>query len=175
MIRMIRNGWAASLLVWACLVALQAGAASPDVTLNDIHGKPHAFSEYIGRGQWTVLSVWGPRCPPCIEEMPELQKFYDAHKNGKATVIGVAVDFPSFGPARRDEVARFAENYLISFPLLLGDEKVFTRFGGADLLGVPTTLIYDPKGAIVARHTGLVSRDMLERFIKKWDQPEGVK
>ncbi len=107
--------------------------------------------------------------------MPELQKFYDAHKNGKATVIGVAVDFPSFEPASRDEVARFAENYLISFPLLLGDEEVFTRFGGADLLGVPTTLIYDPKGAIVARHAGLVSRDMLERFIKKWDQPEAVK
>jgi len=172
---MMRNGLAASLLVWACLAPLQAGAASPDVALNDIHGKPHHFSEYIGRGQWTVLSVWGPRCPPCIEEMPELQKFHDAHKNGKATVIGVAVDFPSFGPARRDEVARFAESYLISFPLLLGDEKVFTRFGGADLLGVPTTLIYDPKGAIAARHTGLVSRDMLERFIKKWDQPEGVK
>lgn len=172
---MIRNGLAASLLVWASLAPLQAGAASPDVTLNDIHGEPHRFSEFIGCGQWTVLSVWGPRCPPCIEEMPELQKFYDAHKNGTATVIGVAMDFPSFGPARRDEVARFAENYLISFPLLLGDEKVFTRFGGADLLGVPTTLIYDPKGAIAARHTGLVSRDMLERFIQKLDQPKGIK
>lgn len=152
---------AASLLVWACLVPLQAGAASPDVTLSDIHGKPHHFSEYIGRGQWTVLSVWGPRCPPCIEEMPELQNFYDAYKNSKATVIGVAVDFPSFGPARRDEVAGFAEDCLIRFPLLLGDEKNFTRFGGADLLGVPTTLIYDLKGAIAARHTGIVSRDML--------------
>lgn len=72
---MMRNGLAASLLVWDCLAPLQAGAASPDVTLNDIHGKPHHFSEYIGRGQWTVLSVWGPRCPSCIEEMPELQNF----------------------------------------------------------------------------------------------------
>ena len=172
---MIRNRITVCLFVWASLMSLHAGAASPDVSLNDIHGKAHHFSEYIGRGQWTVLSVWGPRCPPCIEEMPELQKFHDAHKNGKATVIGVAVDFPSFGPARRDEVAHFAENYLISFPLLLGDEAVFTRFGGADLLGVPTTLIYDPRGAIVARHTGLVSRDMLERFVEKWEQRGAAK
>lgn len=167
-----RTGLSMLMYVWLGVMALQAGAASPDVSLKDIHGKSHHFSEYIGRGQWTILSVWGPRCPPCIEEMPDLQKFFDAHQGGRATVIGVAVDFPSFGPARRDEVAQFADNYLISFPLLLGDEKVFTRFAGADLLGVPTTVIYDPKGAIAARHTGLVTRDMLERFIKKWDQAE---
>jgi thiol-disulfide isomerase/thioredoxin len=172
---MIRNGLAAGALLLGFMFALVASAASPDVTLNDIHGKPHHFSEYIGRGQWTVLAVWGPRCPPCIEEMPELQKFHDAHKDKRARVLGVAVDFPSFGPARRDEVARFAEDYLIGFPLLLGSEEAFTRFGGADLLGVPTTVIYDPKGAIVARHTGSISLDMLERFINKWDQPEATK
>ena len=157
------------------LMSAAASAASPDVTLLDIHGKPHHFSDYIGRGQWTVLTVWGPRCPPCIEEMPELQKFHDANKDGKARVLGVAVDFPSFGPARRDEIAQFSESYLISFPLLLGSEDAFTRFGGADLLGVPTTVIYDPNGAIMARHIGSVSRDMLERFINKWDKVETSK
>lgn len=162
-------------LLLACFAAPFAGAASPDVTLDDVHGKPHHFSEYIGRGHWTVLSVWGPRCPPCKEEMPELQSFHDANKGGKAMVLGVAVDFPTFGPARRDEVVKFAENYLISFPLLLGSEEAFTRFGGAELLGVPTTVIYDPKGAIVARHMGKVTRDMLENFISKWDQPGDIK
>ena len=82
-------------------------------------------------------------------------------------MLGVAVDFPSFGPAKRDEVAKFAEDYLIGFPLLLGSAESFTRFGGADLLGVPTTLIYDPNGAIVVRHTGSVSRRMIENFITK--------
>ena len=167
---LLRGAFLAGLLASAA-----AGAASPDVTLLDTHGKPHHFSDYIGRGQWTVLTVWGPRCPPCIEELPELQKFHDANKDGRARVLGVAVDFPSFGPARRDEVARFSENYLISFPLLLGSEDAFTRFGGADLLGVPTTVIYDPNGAIVARHIGSVSRDMLERFINKWDKVEASK
>ncbi len=162
-------------LILTCLLSTLAGAASPDVTLNDINGKPHHFSEYIGRGQWTVLTVWGPRCPPCVEEMPDLQSFHEANKDGKAMVVGVAVDFPSFGPARRDEVAKFAEDYQILFPLLLGSEETFARFGCADLLGVPTTLIYDPKGAIVARHTGRITKGMLEHFIKKWDKSEEAK
>lgn len=164
------------LCLWCMLLASSvAQAASPDVTLNDVHGKPHHFSEYIGRGHWTVLVVWGPRCPPCVEEMPELQGFHDDHASGRARVLGVAVDFPTFGQARRDEVAKFAEDYLINFPLLLGSADTFTRFGGADLQGVPTTLIYDPQGAIVVRHTGSVTRDMIERFIQKWDQAEAGK
>ena len=156
----------------ACVMASPASAASPDVTLDDTQGKPRHFSEYIGRGQWTVLVVWGPRCPPCIEEMPALQGFHDDHQN-KAMVLGVAVDFPSFGQAGREEVAQFAEDYLIGFPLLLGSAETFTRFGGADLQGVPTTLIYDPQGAIVVRHTGSVTRDMIERFIAKTEAEAG--
>ncbi len=171
---MIRAAVLASILLWGALGAMTAGAASPDVTLNGVDGTPHHFSEFIGRGKWTVLVVWGPRCPPCIEEMPGMQKFHDAN-SARANVLGVAVDFPSFGQARRDEVAKFAEDYFIRFPLLLSDGEVFTRFAGDDLLGVPTTVIYDRKGAIVARHTGSVSRDMVERFIDKWDAPEPEK
>ena len=157
----------ASALAVAILMMPLAHAASPDVKLQDLQGKEHHVSEYIGRGHWTILVVWGPRCPPCVEEMPELQSFHDKYKDKRAKVLGVAVDFPSFGPAKRDEVAKFAEDYLIGFPLLLGSAESFTRFGGADLLGVPTTLIYDPNGAIVVRHTGSVSRRMIENFITK--------
>ena len=83
-------------------------------------------------------------------------------------------DFPTFGQAKRDEVVKFTEDYLINFPVLLGNAEAFTRFGGADLQGMPTTVIYDRKGAIVVRHTGSITRDMIERFITKWDV-EGAK
>ena len=165
--RQLIKGW---LLGLGALMCMQVYAASPDVILNDVQGKPHHFSEYIGRGHWTVLVVWGPRCPPCVEEMPDLQTFHDAHKKDKAIVLGVAVDFPTFGQARRDEVVKFMQDYLISFPVLLGNAESFTRFGGADLQGVPTTVIYDPKGAMVARHIGAVNRELVENFIAKWDK-----
>ena len=166
----MRKPAARCLLMLALLLPALAGAASPDVTLEDVNGKLHHFSEFIGRGQWTVLAVWGPRCPPCVEEMPALQRFHDDNRKDRAIVLGVAVDFPTFGQARRDEVARFLEDYLIDFPVLLGSAEIFTRFGGAELRGMPTTLIYDRKGAIVARHTGSVTRAMLEGFIAKWER-----
>lgn len=165
--RIFLKGWVLGL---GALVCAQVYAASPDVTLNDLQGKPHHFSEYIGRGHWTVLVVWGPRCPPCIEEMPDLQTFHDANNKDKAIVLGVAVDFPSFGQARPDEVAKFTQDYLISFPILLGNADSFIRFGGAELQGVPTTVIYDRNGAIAARHIGAVNRQLVESFIAKWDR-----
>lgn len=169
-IRVVLLTFAIAWLFPACLFA-----ASPDVTLKDVQGKPHHLSEYIGRGQWTVVTVWGPRCPPCVEEMPDLQKFHDDNQNGRAMVLGVAVDYPSFAPGRRDEVARFAENYFITFPLLLGSDEAFGRFGGGELMGVPTTVIYDRDGKLVARHVGRISAEMLERFIQKWDKTGGAK
>ena len=45
------------------------------------------------------------RCLPCVEEMPELQGFHDDHQLDKARVLGVAVDFPNFAQAKRDEEA----------------------------------------------------------------------
>ena len=169
---MKRNDWVA-LCCALCWLAPLSQAASPDVTLKDPQGKAHHFSEYIGKGQWTILVVWGPRCPPCIEEMPELQGFHDDYHKDRAMVLGVAVDFPSFGQAKQTEVAKFTQDYFITFPVLLGSAETFTRFGGADLLGVPTTLIYDPRGAIVVRQTGSVSRDMIERFIAQSEAEAG--
>jgi peroxiredoxin len=156
-----------------CISMTPTRAASPDVSLNDLQGKSHHFSEYIGRGQWTVLLVWGPDCPRCTEQIPEMQGFHDDYNEGAAMVLGVAVDFPGLGLARRDAVAKFAQDHPIGFPLLLGSAESFTRFGGADLQGVPTTLIYDPKGAIVVRHAGSVTRDMIERFIAKVEAAAG--
>jgi len=89
-----------------------AAAASPDITLAGLDGKDHHLGEYIGQGKWVLLNVWGPRCPPCLEEIPELVSFHEAHVGEDAMVVGMALDFPSFGYARRDEVARFEELWI---------------------------------------------------------------
>ncbi len=40
----------------------------------------------------TVINIWGTECPPCIEEMPELQKLQDEFKDKKVKVIGIVSD-----------------------------------------------------------------------------------
>jgi len=146
-------------------LALLAG--SPDLSLPDLDGKPHALSEYIGKGKWTIVNVWGPRCPPCQEELPELVRFHDEHYKTDATVLGIALDYPSFGAADPDEVRTFADAYLVSFPILLGNDVMFDKFNAGPLLGMPTTLAYNPEGELVGVQVGAVTRKIIEDFIRK--------
>ncbi len=123
----------------------QAGPAGPGVWLEGIDGERHNLNDYIGKGKWTVLNIWGTRCPPCLEEMPELVHFHDDYQDSKAIVVGVAIDFPSFGFARKDEVAAFVDDHLIEFPVLLSDAGISEKIGAGRLEGLPTTFLYTPQ------------------------------
>ena len=61
------------------------------------------------------------------------------------------------------EVIEFAENMLVSYPIVLGDKKTTDQFGR--IRGLPTTLIYDPKGKLVKTHLGAITRSQIEALI----------
>jgi len=141
--------------------------ASLDISLEGIDGERHKVSAYIGRGKWVVLNIWGTRCPPCRDEMPELVRFHDEHNNDDAIVLAIAIDFPSYGYAKRDEVTRFADDYLIDFPILLSDASITKKLGLGNLEALPTTYIFNPEGKVVGMQVGGVTQDILENFIEK--------
>jgi thiol-disulfide isomerase/thioredoxin len=138
-----------------------------DIQLEGSDGKQHALSEYIGKEKWTVLNIWGPKCPPCREEMPDLVRFHDTHKDTDAIVVGIAIDFPSYGYAIKKDVVKFAEDFMIDFPILLSDSSITERLGLGVLQGLPTTYMYTPEGELVGAQVGGVSKEILENFIKK--------
>ena len=141
-------------------------AGPPDIALTDLAGRTHALSEYIGKGKWTIVNIWGPRCPPCQEELPELVRFHDQHKDTDATVLGIALDYPSFRKPDAEEVAAFADEYLVSYPLLLADADMIEAFGTGPLAGMPTTFAYTPEGELVAVQTGMITQEIIEDFIR---------
>ena len=143
--------------------------ATPDVLLKGMDGNRHNLNEYIGRGKWTALNIWGARCPPCLEEMPELVHFHDEHKDTNALVVGVAIDFPSFGYANKEEIAEFIDDHLIEFPVLLSDASISEKIGAGILEGLPTTYLYTPQGQLVGTQVGGITRNILEAFIRKYE------
>ena len=155
------------------LAVAQAAPAAPDVWLEDIDGDRRNLNEYIGKGKWTALNIWGARCPPCLEEMPELVHFHDDNQDSKAIVVGVAIDFPSFGFAKRDEVAAFVDDHLIEFPVLLSDGGISEKIGAGRLEGLPTTYLYTPRGELVAMQVGGITRTILESFIARYEAGTG--
>lgn len=133
----------------------QAELTKRDV-LKDMAGKEHRLSNY--QGKWVLINYWATWCPPCLEEVPDLVALYDERKGKDLVMIGVAVDYKS-----EQEVARFVDDMLISYPIVLGTPKVIQAIGSAEVL--PSTYIYNPQGKLVKIKHGLVTKQYIENLI----------
>jgi thiol-disulfide isomerase/thioredoxin len=138
------------------LALLASPAWAESFSVKDMSGKTQALGDY--KGKWVLVNYWATWCPPCLEEIPDLIALHDKHKNKDLAVIGIAVDYKN-----RKEIADFTNDMLMSYPIVLGDDKVMQQFGAADVL--PTTFMYNPQGKLVKVHHGLITRQLVEKQI----------
>ncbi|HEB99465.1 MAG TPA: TlpA family protein disulfide reductase [Thiotrichales bacterium] len=147
------------LLLVLCLLALPVVAEPLDFRLPGLDGREHALADY--RGKWVVLNFWATWCPPCLEEIPELSAFHEAHEDKDAVVLGL--NYEDISPP---QLKAFAEEYFISYPILLnGDLK--PPHPRLMVPGLPVTYIVSPEGELVARQVGTVTAEALEQFLAR--------
>lgn len=150
------------LLVLLCSQQLWANPV--DLTLTEMGGKQLKLSDY--RGKWVVLNYWATWCPPCLEEIPELVNFHDAHKDSIAVVIGV--DMEMLNP---ELLAQFVEDNFMSYPIVPMTDSM-PMFDNVD--NFPTTYLIDPDGIAVVKHVGAVTAEALEQFIESYVPEKSV-
>lgn len=152
-----------TLFFLALCLASAVYAQDIDFSLPDIDGVKHTLSDY--RGKWVVVNYWATWCPPCLDELPELDAFHSRHKGKDALVLGVNMeDIPL------DKLREFVDEHFINYPVLLGGDREETAFG--PLPGLPVTYLISPAGEVAASHLGRVDAASIEEFIRDNSPPE---
>ena len=136
----------------------QSVLAEPiDFRLSGLDGQQYSLSDY--RGKWVLVNFWATWCPPCLEEMPELEMFHNSHKDNDAVVLGINME--DITDARLKD---FVEKQFVSYPILLTDQNSKLPFGRVS--GLPTSFLISPKGEVIAKQVGTVTADSIENFMK---------
>jgi thiol-disulfide isomerase/thioredoxin len=108
------------------------------------------------RGQPLVLNFWATWCPPCVKEMPELDRFAQAFASRGGRVLGLAVDNPT---AVRQFLAKTPVSYAIALAGFEGTE--LSRQLGNSTGALPYTAVFDRSGRVVQRKLGETNFDEL--------------
>lgn len=125
--------------------AVRIGQPLGNFSLTDLNGQSAKLSDY--QGKVVLLNIWATWCPPCRAEMPDLQTFYNTHKDQGFVILAI-----NAGDAR-PEVQSFASSYQLSFPVLLDTQvDVIKRMG---IFNYPTSVLIDRNGIVKNIQVGM--------------------
>jgi peroxiredoxin len=128
---------------------------APALTLTDMQDQTVSLEDY--RGQWVLVNNWATWCPPCRAEMPELNAYYEAHKDDGFVLVGI-----SSGDTKT-QIADFIQEYRLSFPMWQDPTSASLRAFRMDYL--PSSIVIDPSGTVRLVWTGAVSLETLEKYV----------
>jgi cytochrome c biogenesis protein CcmG, thiol:disulfide interchange protein DsbE len=137
------------------VVPLAVNFPAPQLVFNDLNGNRVDLADY--REQIVMVNNWATWCPPCKAEMPTLVKYFKAHSDQGFVLFGINAGDP------KNDVARFVDDYQLSFPILLDPNTTALMLFRNDSL--PSSYVIDHQGNVVLAWTGPINREMLEKYV----------
>jgi peroxiredoxin len=98
------------------------------------------------RGKVVMLNFWATWCPPCLEEMPAMERLYRRHKDAGFTLVAVSVDAD---PAK---VTPFVREHGLTMPIGLDPRMELASTYGVRAL--PSSFLIAPDGQLAALAIG---------------------
>jgi peroxiredoxin len=152
----------AIVIVWLVSVyfnntLLPTGSTAPSWELETAERLSGTLSSEALRGKIVVLDFWGTGCPPCMQEMFELEAIWKDLKDKNVVVIGVA----SWGESRAQAFS-MKQRKQITYPFVVGTQKMLAAYR---IDSLPTLYLIDPTGKIVRSHLGFWDRKSLKEAI----------
>ncbi|MEJ9281263.1 TlpA disulfide reductase family protein [Ureibacillus thermosphaericus] len=138
---------------------------APEFTLTDLSGADVKLSDF--KGKIVILNFWATWCPPCREEMPAMQKFYEQNKENGIEIVAVNLTNIDNGV---QAVESFVQDYGLTFPILLDKDGVVGNTYG--ILTLPTSYILDPKGGVIQKIIGPMNEQMMTEIVNSIQMDE---
>ena len=114
------------------------------------------------RGKVVLVNHWATWCPPCLAEMPEMQRLYDRY--------GKQVDFYFVSTESIPTLEQFLQKKNYDLPVY---QEQSSTPGLISTQTLPTTFVLSKSGRIVMQHTGAADWDsktvheLLDRLLKE--------
>ncbi len=131
-------------------------AQAYSLVLADAGGQLHNLSEF--RGQVVLVNLWATWCPPCIAEMPGLEKLYKKTR-GEVAFVMIARD-------RDFELSKaFVKRKGYEVPIYYALGPLPDQLSSN---GIPATFVIAPDGRLAFSHTGMADYDHpdIEKFLR---------
>jgi cytochrome c biogenesis protein CcmG, thiol:disulfide interchange protein DsbE len=94
------------------------------------------------KGKVVLLNIWGTFCPPCIVEMPSLEKLHKAYADSGLKLVAVSID----DAVSEDSIAAFARNLGVTFEILHDPTHEIEKV--LQVTGYPETFVIGKEGTI---------------------------
>jgi len=118
--------------------AIEEGKPAPAFNAKLLDGK--VFSTESAKGNVIIINFWATWCPPCRQEMPAMESYYQQHHQQGLRIIAVSLDDPAYA-AKVHEVLRD-----FSFDAALEGETQHKAYGR--IWRLPLTFVIDRKSIL---------------------------
>ena len=141
------------------VIVAERGDIVQPITLQALDGDTATVPD-PSAGRPALVNVWASWCAPCVEEMPELQRYHAGQGADGVQVIGIALDDPA-------AVQAFLQRIPVDYRLLLdtpGPADAGVRLGNpAGVL--PYTALLDAEGRLLRQKIGPFAHGEIDGWV----------
>lgn len=137
-------------------VVAEKGKQFPEFTVKSVDGKQtFKSSDILKEGKKTLFVVSAEWCPHCVNQSPDIQRYYDEHKDNVNVVVVYSTKNSS-----PEAVKEYLERNQYTFPAYYDYDDVI--FDGASVEGFPLNVFIGADGKIIDVVNGEIDYSVLE-------------
>jgi peroxiredoxin len=134
---------------------IREGDQAPEFRLSTLEGRSVSLSSF--KGKVVIVHFWATWCPPCVDEIPTLDRLFRAMAGRDLEILAVSVD-----EGGAEAVGGFMQRNRLSLPVLLNPDRSVANLYGT--LKFPETYLVDREGIVRRKIIGAAD----------WTRPDAI-